>query len=295
MKFKFWGVRGSLPMPGPHTVRYGGNTTCIEVRSDAGTLVVIDAGTGIYGLGQQLRDAAPATVHLLLSHSHWDHIHGLPFFAPLYRRGGAVSFYGVRDSATGQGIEHVLQVQLQPSYFPVTETELGATLAYRTVAAGERFAVGDIEVSSALMSHPVSDLGYRLGCDGKSLFFTGDHEPFHNPHRPGHPDHAALARDIAARERAIEDCARGVDALIADCSYTREEAPGKLGWGHGNFDSAIALAIACGARHLYCTHHEPSRGDAALEAVFADVMARHGPLPGGLQIHLAAEGLEIQL
>ncbi len=304
MKFRFWGVRGSIPSPGPHTVRHGGNTTCIEVRSSAGMLLVLDAGTGIFPLGQELmrRRAAgrgPVDANIFVTHSHWDHIHGLPLFTPLFAKDSRVCLHGARDDATGQGIEHVLKSQLRHSYFPVAEDALGAALSYRTLAAGEAYALGDVLVSNVLMNHPVTNFGYRIDCGGKSLFFTGDHEPFVNPCLPGAPGHAAAQHEIERRERAIEQAMAGVDALIVDCSYTVEEYPSRQGWGHGTYDAAIALALRVGARALYCTHHEPTRSDDELEAVFAEVLARWtgrlGTPAGELRAALAWEGLEVDL
>lgn len=297
MKFKFWGVRGSIPSPGPRTVRYGGNTTCIEVRSDDETLIVIDGGTGIFALAQSLiaQKMVPVQANIFITHSHWDHIHGLPFFTPLFIKGSRVRLHGATDPDTGNGIEHVMGVQLQNSYFPVSETQMDATIEYRTLALGETIAVGDATVSNVVMNHPVTDLGYRIDCNGKSVFFTGDHEPHYNIYPAGHPQHAAFQQHIDARAAAIDATLKGVTALIADCSYTREEYPAKQGWGHGTFDSAFAMAIRAGASRLYCTHHEPTRSDDELEAVFAEVMARHAPLPPGLQVFLAYEGLEVEL
>lgn len=295
MKFRFWGVRGSIPSPGPRTVRYGGNTTCIEVRTDDGTMIVLDAGTGIFALAQSLPPRTPLTANIFITHSHWDHIHGLPFFSPLFVKGSKVCLYGALDPVTGNGIEHVIGVQLQNSYFPVSETQMDATIAYRTLAPLETIAVGDAEVGNVVMNHPVTNLGYRITCHGRSMFFTGDHEPFYNLYPEGDPQHAPYQAYMEQRQAEIDRAMAGVDALVMDCSYTCDEYPSKRGWGHGTFDAALDAAKRAGARTLYCTHHEPTRGDDELEAAFADALARHAPLPAGLQVVLAYEGLEVDL
>ena len=295
MKFRFWGVRGSIPSPGPRTARYGGNTTCIEVCTDNGTLLILDGGTGIFALAQSLIKRQPVHANIFITHSHWDHIHGLPFFSPLFLSGSKVRLHGAVDPVTGNGIEHVMGVQLQNSYFPVSEAQLDATIEYRTLDFGQAIAVGDAVVDNVVMNHPVTNLGYRISCNGKSLFFTGDHEPFYNLYPADDARHADYARHMAERQAEIDRAMQGVDALIVDCSYTREEYPAKQGWGHGTFDAAFATALRVGAKTLYCTHHEPTRGDDELEAVFADVMARHAPLPPGFRVVLAYEGLEVKL
>jgi phosphoribosyl 1,2-cyclic phosphodiesterase len=297
MKFKFWGVRGSIPSPGHRTVRYGGNTTCIEVRSDDDTLIIIDGGTGIFPLAQSLVASGkrPIEANIFITHSHWDHIHGLPFFSPLFIKGSRVRLHGAVDPDTGKGVEHVMGVQLQNSYFPVSEAQMDATIEYRTLTVGQPMQVGDATVSNVVMSHPVTDLGYRIECNGKSMFFSGDHEPLFNIHTPDHPDHPAFQAQVDQRTQAIDDLIRGTDVLVIDCSYTREEYPSKIGWGHGTFDTALAMALRAGAKKLYCTHHEPTRSDDELEAVFAEVMARYTSQLNGLQVFLAYEGLEVEV
>lgn len=295
MKFRFWGVRGSIPSPGRRTVRYGGNTTCIEVCTDDGTLIILDGGTGIFPLAQNLPARLPVKANIFITHSHWDHIHGLPFFTPLFVRGSLVRLHGAPDPVTGNGIEHVMGVQLQNSYFPVSETQMAATIEYCTLTPGAPVQVGDAEVGNVVMNHPVTNLGYRITCNGKSVFFTGDHEQFGNEYPGDDPRHAPQQAWIEQRERAIDLAMDRVDALIMDCSYTIEEYPAKRGWGHGTFDAALDTAKRVGARTLYCTHHEPTRSDDELEAAFAAALARHSPLPPGLDAVLAYEGLEVTI
>lgn len=295
MKFRFWGVRGSIPSPGPHTMRYGGNTTCIEVRTDDDTLIILDGGTGIFALAQSLMQRLPVAANIFITHTHWDHIHGLPFFTPLFVPGNAVKLFGAYDPVSGSGVEQVMAVQLQHSFFPVCEAEMKAAISYQSLSVGETVKVGDATVTATLLNHPVIDFGYRIACNGKSLFFTGDHEPHYNIYSPDEPGYDDYQATIEERRRAIDEAMRGVDALIVDCSYTRDEYPAKAGWGHGHYDGAIEMAVRTGAKHLYCTHHEPTRSDDELERIFADVMARHAGRIGGLQVHLAYEGMEIIL
>jgi phosphoribosyl 1,2-cyclic phosphodiesterase len=295
MKFRFWGVRGSIPSPGPRTARYGGNTTCIEVRTDAGALIILDAGTGIFALAQDLMQRLPVRANIFITHSHWDHIHGLPFFTPLFIPGSVVRLHGAPDAASGAGIEHVLGVQLQNSYFPVSEAQMKATIEYETLAVETAVTVQDAVIDNVIMNHPVTNMGYRVSCNGKSLFFTGDHEHFYNLYPEHDARHAACQAEIDERTRRIDLAMQGVDALIVDCSYTVEEYPSKLGWGHGTFDAALAMALRVGAKALYCTHHEPTRGDDELETVFAQAMARSAPPPERLKVYLAYEGLEVEL
>jgi phosphoribosyl 1,2-cyclic phosphodiesterase len=293
MKVKMWGVRGSIPSPGPRTVRYGGNTTCIEVRSDDGSLIILDAGTGIFPLAQSLLSQLPVSANIFISHTHWDHIQGLPFFVPLYIPGNKVRIHGAYDIVSGQGIEQVMDVQLQYSYFPIREAELKAGIEYETLTVGEPVSIGDATVTPVLLNHPVTDLGYRVECNGKSMFFTGDHEPWINIYAPEDPQYDEYQGMVEQRQADFDAAVGPVDLLICDTAYTIEEYPQKIGWGHGTFDSALAMAKRIGAKRLMCTHHEPTRSDDDLEKVFAAALARHSD--AGCETMLAREGLEIVL
>ncbi len=291
MKIKFWGVRGSIASPGPKTVRYGGNTTCIEIRTDNNELIIIDAGTGIFPLSQTLLAELPVTANVLITHSHWDHIQGLPFFIPNFIPGNTLRLHGAFDPVSGQGVEQVMSVQLQYSYFPVREAEMKARIEYVTLTPGETISVGSAKVTPFLLNHPVVNFGYRIESHGKSVFFTGDHEPPYNIYEPSDDEFAEYQGFIDEKNEVIRSAMEGVDVLIADSSYTEAEYPAKKGWGHGTFDTSIKMALDAHARVLFCTHHEPTRSDDALEEVFAQVMVKHAGTTDSLCIHLAQEGV----
>lgn len=295
MKIKFWGVRGSIPSPGPHTARRGGNTTCIEVRSDAGELIILDAGTGIFPLAQSLLKQLPVRANIFITHSHWDHIQGLPFFTPFFIPGCSARIHGAYDVVNSQGIERIMDVQMQYSYFPIREAELKARVEYQTLDIGEAVEVGDATVTNTLLNHPVIDFGYRVDCNGKSMFFTGDHEPWYNIYEESDEGYAEYQALVEEKQRHMDETLRGVDVLIMDCSYTVEEYPSRKGWGHSTFDYAIDLARRAGAKRLVCTHHEPTRSDDELERVFAEALARHPRQPGDPEVLLSAEGMELEI
>jgi phosphoribosyl 1,2-cyclic phosphodiesterase len=290
MKIRFWGVRGSIPSPGPKTVRYGGNTTCIEIRTDNNELIVIDAGTGIFPLSQTLLAELPLTTNVLITHSHWDHIQGLPFFIPNFIPGNVLRLHGSFDPVTGKGIEQVMAVQLQYSYFPVREAEMKSKIEYVTLQPNQTIEIGSAKITPTLLSHPVIDFGYRIESFGKSVFFTGDHEPPYNIYQPGDAQYGDYQVFVDEKNASIDRAIEGVDVLIADCSYTDSEYPSKRGWGHGTFSSSIASARNANAKVLFCTHHEPTRSDDALEAALAQAIIDNASTIGNLDIRLAREG-----
>lgn len=295
MKLKFWGVRGSIPSPGERTVRYGGNTTCLEIRTDDNELIILDGGTGIFPLAQTLLKELPITAHIFNTHSHWDHIQGLPFFIPIFIPGNTVRLHGAFDPVSGEGPERIMNIQLQYSYFPVREAEMKSRFEYITVMPNKTISVGAAVITPILLNHPVLNLGYRIDCNGKSIFFTGDHEPHFNIYDAADEHYAEYQALIDEQHLSIVNAIRGVDILIADSAYTPEEYQAKKGWGHGTFDGCIQLAKDAGARILYCTHHEPTRSDDDLEKAFAAALSRHSIDLAGLDVRLAREGVEISI
>jgi len=293
MKFKFWGVRGSIPTPGASTVKYGGNTTCIEIRTDDNDLIILDAGTGIHLMGQELLKQLPVSAHIFITHTHWDHIQGLPFFSPIFIPGNKVTLYGGLDPVTNEGIERALGVQLQYSYFPIREAELNADIHYNTIKPGETVSIGKAKITPILLNHPVLNFGYRIDCDGQSIFFTGDYEPVLNIYEPDDDEYNDYQTFIKDKQAEITAAMQGVDALIIDSSYTPEEYISKQGWGHGTYNSAIGLASAAKAKRLFFTHHEPSRTDEQLEAIYKQLLKDNQGL--AFELLLAKEGVDILL
>ena len=293
MRFRFRGTRGSLPAPGSETVKYGGNTTCIEVRSDNDDLIIMDAGTGIRELGLELARNMPVKCHLFVSHTHWDHIQGLPFFVPLFVSGNELTIYGPPDPLTMTGIEAVLAKQMEYPHFPVRVTELQADIDYETLTDGQEVDLGFATVSSLLMNHPAMDFGFKVQCDGKTIFFTGDHEPFYNIYQPGDEDYEDYEEIVVERNQGICNFLQGVDVFIVDAQYTEEEYATKQGWGHSTFERALALAKEAGVGKVYLTHHETTRTDAAVDAIFERLRADWGG--SGVDFDMAREGETVDL
>ena len=295
MKIKFWGVRGSIPSPGPKTLRYGGNTTCITVETDDDNLIILDAGTGIHGLAQTLLKRLPVTCSVFISHTHWDHIQGLPFFIPFFIPKNKIHIYGAFDPVYDRSIKDILGRQMEYCYFPVREAELKADIEYTTLRERQTVEIGSAKVTNILMNHPVLNFGYKIECNGKSLFFTGDNEPLYNIYTPDHDYHEEYEDLITDKNAALIDFMRGVDVLIADSAYTVQEYPAKKGWGHGTFDSCIDLAKKAETKSLYFTHHEPLRSDDDLDALYRRLQEQYSNDSDMPQYAVAHEGLEIEL
>ncbi|MES9991913.1 MAG: MBL fold metallo-hydrolase [Candidatus Thiodiazotropha sp.] len=296
MHFKFWGVRGSIPSPGPETVRYGGNTTCIEVRGDNNELLILDGGTGIFPLGQRLIPEFPLKAHIFITHTHWDHIQGLPMFLPIFAPGNEVTIYGAADPITQRDIGEVLARQMEYAYFPVREAELNASMTYLNIQEGQEVWIGGVNVRSMLLHHPVLNFGYRLECGGKVFIFTGDHEWPYNIYNQDDADYADYQQLVNEQRARVIGFLHGADVLVIDTAYTDAEYPKRKGWGHGTFGSSIGAAREAGVKRVFLTHHEPTRSDTDLETAFDEARKAHGlGREGDPQFELAQEGVTIEI
>ncbi len=290
MRVQFWGTRGSLAKPGPTTLRYGGNTSCVEVRTADGTLIIFDCGTGAHGLGQELLASGehPLRGHLLISHTHWDHIQGFPFFAPLFNLGNEFDIYA--PGGLGHDLETTLAGQMEYRYFPVTLAQLAAAIRYHDLVEGS-FAIGGVRVVTQYLNHPALSLGYRVEADGAVVVYSSDHEP----HAPHHPEAGSVrAGDPCAlwvhqEDRRHVEFLAGADLVIHDAQYTVEEYQKKVGWGHGPAEWAVDYAVAAGAKRLALYHHDPLRDDAAVDRLLESCRQR-AAASGGLEVFAAAEG-----
>ena len=278
MRARIWGCRGSLAAPGPETVRSGGNTSCVEIRLEAGTLVVLDAGTGIRSLGLALReDEVPREIHLLLTHLHLDHIEGLGFFGPLWSSDTTLNVWGPPSPI--RSLRESIRRCLSPPLFPRDLSEIPARLAFRDVP-NVPWEIGSARIFALPVSHPGPTVGYRLSENGRSLAYIPDHEP-------------ALAGDLASiapdwiSGRGI---AENVDVLLHDAQYSEAEYPPRVGWGHSSVAHAVTFALRAGAQRLLLFHHDPAHADRELD----ELRARARELAGeNAAVELACEGMDV--
>jgi phosphoribosyl 1,2-cyclic phosphodiesterase len=286
MRVRFWGTRGSCPSPGQATARYGGNTTCVEVRTDDDHLVILDAGTGIRDLGRSLvsqADGSSIRGDVFFSHAHWDHIQGLPFFTPVFQTGHHFTLWG--SPSLERSLEVVLRQQMSPVVFPVAFDQLSARIEFRELAQHHHAGPGYV-VRAMNVRHPGSALGFRLGAPGdaaRSVVFIPDNEL----DRDGDQADAASTRD------ELVEFARGARVLIHDAMYTGAEYMDHRGWGHSSYRDAVDFAIAAEVETLVLFHHDPDRSDEALDDQIALCHQMVRERGGSVNIVAAAEGMEI--
>lgn len=286
LRLQFWGTRGSIPSPGPQTVRYGGNTPSVEVRTSDGWLIILDAGTGLRELGRSLiarANGAPIEGDIFLTHAHWDHIQGIPFFGPIFQRGNHFTIWGSKTLETS--IDRVVRDQMSPVVFPVTFEELDATIDFSEIAHETQRRHG-YEVSAYPVRHPGGALGYRFieaQRGAKALVYISDNELG-----------AGGKYDTPDGWRAgLVEFVKGARVLVHDTTYTADEYDHFRGWGHSTYGDAVTLALEAGVEQLVLFHHKPERSDDEVDERVAACRAMVKEHGGRLDVVAAAEGMTL--
>jgi phosphoribosyl 1,2-cyclic phosphodiesterase len=275
VRLTFWGVRGSIPSPGSGTVRFGGNTTCVEIRAD-GQHLILDAGSGIRVLGQELLQEfgeKPLNLTILLTHTHWDHIQGFPFFQPAYQGKNNIRILGYEGAR--RSLQSTLEVQMESPYFPISFRDLPGHIVIEELKE-HSFSIGKLKIQAAQTKHPGLTMGYRIETSAGVICFVPDHES-----APGEPP------------GVIGDLIAGADVLVMDSQYTAEEYPKKAGWGHGCLDDVVRVACETGVKRLWLFHHDPIHDDEFIEGMVG--RARELAYDHDLEIDAAREGEQVVL
>lgn len=292
MDVRFWGLRGGLPVSGPGTSRYGGNTACIEVRCGT-SLLILDGGSGLVSLGQALMrelQAKTLDAHLFLTHLHWDHIMGIPYFLPVFKLPGKLKIYGI--AGMDEQLLSIFKGSDACEFFPVPMGKPTAEMVFQELT--EETHVNQTVVTYYYLNHPGLTIGFRVECEGKSLVYMTDNEPYRSTNKElvrGDEDSSFLARI----DREVIQFARNADLLIADASYSDEEYSDLSGSGHSSVGDALRIAMAANAKNLVLFHHHPLHTDDDIDAMADKCRQRVEQLQGKLKVITPAEGDLIQI
>jgi len=298
MRIKFWGARGSISTPGKSTVRYGGNTPCVEVRLPDGELIILDAGTGIRNLGESLIEGGESIkAYILVSHPHWDHIQGFPFFKPAFVSGNELTIVGGETETVT--LQKMIADQMNKIYFPIQLNELKAKLKFRRVQE-EEISVYDAQVKTIYVNHPTFAMGYRITHGGKSLVYISDNEPFDR--KVAHDIRNVEKKIVEKYDRIkgdpnqrIFDFVRNADVLIHDTTYTPEEYVDRVGWGHSHYLFTLKVAAEGNVKRLVLFHHDPAHDDDKVDDILKKCKKEIQSRKYKFDCLAAAEGMEIQV
>jgi phosphoribosyl 1,2-cyclic phosphodiesterase len=292
MKVRFWGTRGSIATPGPATLKYGGNTSCVEVRAD-NHILVFDAGTGIHNLGVQLGkefSSRPITVHVFISHTHWDHIQGFPFFMPAYGKQNRIIVYG--PPGRDKTLRQIMRMQMDSDYFPVALGDMNPSIEILEVK--DPITIGNLSITNFYLNHPAMSLAYRVSDGKKSVVYATDNEPYTYT-LPSHEDTTQRLGLPEYLDDKLIEFLNGTDLYIGEAQYTLEEYKAKLGWGHSPIESVVEFSVKAKVKRLALFHHDPYHDDA-----FVDGMVRHAQKlladqKSAIECFGAREGMEVEL
>ena len=269
IKIKFWGVRGSIPTPGPRTLRYGGNTSCVEINFPGINRFIVDAGSGIRELGKELLASPnPEKGHIFLSHFHWDHIQGLPFFKPAFKPGNHFIIYG--SDEPNVDLTKIISMQMDPIYFPVAIQDMGAKVEFKSIQEGT-IDIDGVQVQSRYMNHPGYTFGFRFTHGGKSVVYISDNEPFRQEYTQSEVQPKTVTLEdrfesfVDNKEEALIEFISGADLLIHDTQYFPEEYEQRVTWGHSPYTYTVDIAVKGHVKQLILFHHDPEHDDATVD------------------------------
>ncbi|MCF8240266.1 MAG: MBL fold metallo-hydrolase [Melioribacteraceae bacterium] len=290
MKLKFWGTRGSIPVPGEKTLKYGGNTPCIEIRSGNNDLIILDAGTGIREFGKELIKSNPLEeMHLFISHSHWDHIQGLPFFGPFFREDFKANIYSFTNGY--MHVDNILDAQMNPNFFPVGKEVFPANIKYNKINDQSKLQFGELELSTCKVHHSEGTLSFKAKENGKTFVYMTDNEIFYNADEDHEPN---LKRIFDMNESLIEFCS-GADYLIHDSMYSFNDFRTKIGWGHSNNIALAYFSKLANIKNLVLFHYDPDYCDSDIDALLESTTKKLRELDTNIDCIASSEGMQLEL
>jgi CheY-like chemotaxis protein/phosphoribosyl 1,2-cyclic phosphodiesterase len=294
MRIRFWGTRGSIATPGPGTNYFGGNTSCVELATANGDLLIFDCGTGAHRLAGALMAQGKTAINsnILIGHTHWDHIQGFPFFSPAFVKGNSVAIYGPEGSRGS--LHDVLAGQMEFTYFPVELSQLPAAITYHELTEGIH-TIGGVRVATQFLNHPAMTLGYRIEADGVAVVYLVDHEPFSEELWRAGAEPGYIESILHEGDRRHANFMADADLVIHDAQYTPEEYGPKKNWGHSTYEYVVQIATAASVRRVALTHHDPGHDDHFVADIERNARALALQLGKGLDVFCAYEGCELVL
>jgi len=288
MILKFWGTRGSIPVPGGDTLIFGGNTPCIQITTTTNEVIILDAGTGIRELGKVLAGGINREVNLLISHSHWDHVHGIPFFLPFFRKDFKINIFSCSDN--GFNAESIIDAQMQPSFFPVNKEVFNADVTYNALTSGESYNIGGVKVETLKVNHSKGTLSFKVTENGKSVVYMTDNEIKFDV-----KDQRIDVESLKTLNSDLINFCNGSDFLIHDSMYNLESFSEKVGWGHSNNVSLAYFSILAEVKNLVLFHYDPDYSDEIVSTMFNGTNNILKECNTEINCIASKEGLEIHL